>query len=201
MSRSLVPPKPASPEEGGLSAGQSFAVSATAERRLGEFGFALVWALAALLQAFPPSGEQFYPWLMIPMSALISLHFLGRSLDPRPRLVIDEGGIVDHTSIAGGDLHIPWAEVLSVSTSGLRGGVELTLRDPKALKAKAGWRRRVDLWLATLVGRRTVSINTTLLGVNRVELKSRIEDALLQFERRALGFDGDSHSAALPHPE
>ena len=165
----------------------SFEVPATASRRAGEFAVGVLMALFCLMSVFPPSGEYFLPWLMAPFGAIASLHFFRRVFDGRPRLVVDEEGIVDRTALIGGELRLPWAEILSVSASGLRNTVDLTVRDPPTLGRMCGFWRRVGLRLGRLIGRRSVSINLTLLGFTKGKLKERLDDGLLRFERTQLG--------------
>ena len=160
----------------------------TAGRRLGEAGLALFFAFFGLIIGFPPSGTPLLPWVLVPiLSGLTSLHFLLRVFDRRARLIIDAEGITDRTSIGGGELRIPWAEVLSVSTSGWQSTVELQVRDPSALRQGVGPSRRLWMWLGHVFGKRSVSITPTLLGMNKKKLHESLDDGLLRFERSELG--------------
>lgn len=169
-------------------------VPATVRRRLSEVGVGALWALYALLNVFPSSHEGFAPWLVGPFCVLASLHFLARAFDPRPRLVVDGEGIWDRTSIAGGQLHIPWHDILGVTVSKWRGTVEVEVRDFDELCRTAGLRRRIALHLGALFGKHTVSIVPTLLGLNREQLRKRLDKGLLEFERTALGLSPEAPS-------
>lgn len=74
----------------------------TLERRLGELGIGVLWALFCLMNFFPPSGQALAPWLVGPLSGLASLHFMRRAFDGRPRLVVDSEGVTDCTALVGG---------------------------------------------------------------------------------------------------
>jgi len=170
-------------------------VRGTAVRRVGELGLATFFAVFCLMSLFPPSGTALAPWLTVPLSALASLHFLGRSLDGRPRLIVDGTGITDRTSIGGGYLHIPWESVTGVSNSRWGGGsVELHVRNARELGRRAGIARRLWMRLGHLLGKRTVSVTPTLLGLRKGELKETLDEILLRLERTQLGLDQQPRS-------
>lgn len=89
------------PEEGTF---EDLVVPGTLERRVGEFGVAVLWALFCLMNFFPPSHQALAPWLFGPLGALASLHFMRRAFDRRPRLIVNTEGITDRTSLVGGSL-------------------------------------------------------------------------------------------------
>lgn len=185
--RGIGRPDPERPEEldGGDPPGLT--VPATMRRRLSEAGMGVLWALYAFLNVFPPSHEHFAPWLVIPVCLLSSAHFLARAFDRRPRFTMDPAGLLDRTSIAGGQLQIPWRDILSVTASRWRGTVEVEVRDFEELCRNAGLRRRMALRLGALFGKRTVSVRPTLLGLSREHLRERLDAELLRFERSSLG--------------
>jgi len=168
-----------------------YAVPVTQNRRIVELGFGAICGLLALVYAFAPADEGYPRWLLVPVFSLLSLDLLARGIDERPRLTIDADGILDRTSIAQGHLRILWADILSVEASRFPGFLHLKVRDAKALRARAGLRRRLGMWIGTLFGNSSVSISTTLLAVSRVQLKERLEVELLRFERAQLGFSED----------
>lgn len=182
-------------EEGGA---EGLVVSASPERRVGELVFALLWALFCLMEFLPPSGHAWAPWFFGPLSALVSLNFIRRAFDSRPRLIVDSEGITDRAGPFGGSLFVPWSEIVDVS---LRwgGAVGVVVRDPDAVRRRAGVMRRIWMKLdQALGGGRTISIMLPVLSVGKRELKKRLEAGLLQFERRELGMRA---SARLAEPE
>lgn len=172
------------------------AVLGGADHRVAEFGLGALLAVFALLSAFPPSGAYLLPFVTVPGFALGSLHFLRRAFDSAPRVSIDDHGITDRTSIAGGTLHIPWSQIRRVSSSAWHNGVQLEVADLDDLERRAGWRRRIGIRLARIVGKRTVTVDTTLLGLTKSELAARLTSALHRHERRDLGLaDGSRVSS------
>lgn len=192
-------PDPETPQEPDGGGAHGLTVPATLERRLGEAGVGALWALYAFLNVFPPSHERFAPWLVIPLCVLASLHFFARAFDGRPRLMMDDEGILDRTSIAGGQLQIPWQDILGVTASRWRGTVEVEVRDFEELCRHTGLRRRTALRLGALLGKRTVSITPTLLGLSREQLRERLDAGLLRFERSSLGLGPEA--PRLPEQE
>lgn len=172
-------------------------VEGTLGRRLGEFAVAVSFTVFGLLSAFPPSGEYLLPWLVIPASVLGALHYFRRAFDRRPRLVVDAEGIIDRSYVAGGEIRIPWAEVLSVEPVRDSGAVELSVRDPAALRARAGLPRRAMMLFERLFGKRTVTISPMLLGMGPDQLRERLDAELLRFERRQMGLDGEADAGAI----
>jgi len=182
------------PDEGAV---EDLVVAGSVGRRIGEFGIGVLWALFCLMNFFPPSGQALAPWLIGPISALVSLHFVRRAFDGRPRLIVDSEGITDRTALVGSSLFVPWSDIVDVS---LRwgSGVGLIVRDPAAVRRRAGISRRVWMRLEQALGVRTVPILLPVLSVGKRELKKRLEAGLLQFERRHLGL---SASHRLPEAE
>lgn len=178
-----------------------FSVPGTMGRRLGELGVGVLWALYCLMILVPPSGQSFYPWLTAPITGLASLHFIRRAFDRRPRLIVDAEGITDRTSILGGALRVPWKDVLSVSVSRLWGTVNLEVRDPARIRREAGLLRRAWMLFERLLGQGEIAVSPTLLGLGRVELKERLDAALLDFERKQLGFTATAARLEGPEPE
>ena len=176
---------------------EDLVVAGSVGRRIGEFGIGVLWALFCLMNFFPPSGQALAPWLIGPISALVSLHFVRRAFDGRPRLIVDSEGITDRTALVGSSLFVPWSDIVDVS---LRwgSGVGLIVRDPAAVRRRAGISRRVWMRLEQALGVRTVPILLPVLSVGKRELKKRLEAGLLQFERRDLGL---SASHRLPEAE
>ena len=164
-----------------------FSVPATFGRRLGELLVSLVWALYGYMTVFSPADERFLPFVTIPFSVLASLHFLARVVDGRPRLIIDVDGILDRTSVVGGDVHIHWDEVLSVSPSLWWGSVEVEVRNLEEIADRSDWRRRLALRAWALVGKRSISITPVMLGIKKKPLCARIDAGLLVAERKAMG--------------
>jgi hypothetical protein len=168
-----------------------YAVPVTVNRRIGEMGFGAMCGILSLVSAFAPT-DGYPPWFWVPFFSLLSLHFLARGISEGPRLTMDADGILDRTSIVGGPLRILWADVLRVTASRwLPGTVRLEVRDLTPLLARAGLRRRLELWIGKLLGSRTISINTPLLGISSKKLRERLDAELLRFERAQLGFSED----------
>lgn len=170
-----------------------FNVPATVGRRLAELGVAALWGLFTLLDIFPPSHEKI-PLIVILVSAATSLHFLARALDGRDRLTVTEEGILDRTSIVGGDLFVRWDEVTDVRASRSR-WVELQVSDLDAVAERADWRRRWAIRAARLIGKKTITIMPVLLGLNGIELGRRLDDGLLVAERKQLGLPPEEPEA------
>jgi hypothetical protein len=182
------------PEE---DAGEDLVVEGSVERRLGEFGVGVLLAFFCLMNFFPPSGQALAPWLVGPLSALASLHFMRRAFDRRPRLIVDSEGITDRTALIGGSLFVPWSDIMDVSVR-WKGGVSLVVRDLGAVQRRAGIIRRVWMRLERALGVRTVPIMLTLLGVGKQELKDRLDARLLQYERRELGLSASPPRLSEP---
>lgn len=175
-------------DEPGQGTLRDLVVPGSLERRLGEFGVGVFWALFCLMNFFPPSGQALAPWLVGPLSALASLHFFRRAFDGRPRLVVNSEGVTDRTALIGGSLFIPWSDILDVAVK-KGGGIGLVVRDLEAVQRRAGVIRRMWMKLEAVLGVRTVPIMLTLLGVGKRELKNRLDAHLLQFERGDLGLE------------
>ena len=182
------------PEE---DVGEDLVVEGSVARRLGELGVGVLLAFFCLMNFFPPSSEALAPWLVGPLSALASLHFMRRAFDRRPRLIVDSEGITDRTALIGGSLFVPWSDIVDVSVR-WKGGVSLVVRDLGAVQRRAGLIRRVWMKLERALGMRTVPIMLTLLGVGKVELKGRLDARLLQYERRELGLSASPPRLSKP---
>lgn len=111
---------------------------------------------------------------------------------------MDADGILDldRSSVVWGPLRIQWADILSVRVPRMPGRVHLDLRDARAFRARVGIRRRLEMGIVRLFGYRGVTISTSLLEVNREQLKERVDAGLQRFERAQLGMSGDR--ARLP---
>jgi len=159
-----------------------FIVHATTRRRVGEFAFGAAIAVQSLLWLSLPPQVPTYPWLFVPCFAVLSVHFLVRAFDSRPRLTVDANGITDRTALIIGPLRIAWEDVVDISTPQLTGSVEIAVREWGEIKKRAGPVRRLWMSLRRLVGTRTISIRPTFLGLKRHELESRLKAALYEFE-------------------
>jgi hypothetical protein len=173
-----------------------YAVPVSVNRRMGELALGAMSGIVALVYAFGPPHERYPLWLTVPVFLILCLDLLARGIDERPRLTMDADGIVDRSSVVWGPLRIQWADVLSVMLPRMPGTVRLELRDPRAFRARVGIRRRIEMWIMRLFGYRGVTISTSLLEVNREQLKERIDRGLQRFERSQLGLSGDR--ARLP---
>ena len=163
---------------------EDLVISPSPERRLGEFGIGVLWAVFCLMNFFPPSGQALVPWLFGPLSALASLNFMRRAFDSKPRLIVDSEGITDRAGPFGGSLFVPWSEIVDVSLKW--DGVGVVVRDVAVVRRRAGLMRRIWMRLEQALGVRTVSIMLPVLSVGKPALKKRLEAGLLQFERREL---------------
>lgn len=191
-SEDIAPLDPVDPGESGM------VMLGPGNHRVAEFGLSLLLGLFTALSAFPPSGEYFAAWLTIPTFALASIHFLRRSFDPVPRLTMDAEGITDRTSILGGALRIPWSQIRRVSVSWWHNGVQLEVGDLDALQQDAGVRRALGIRLARLVRKETITLDTTLLGISRSELRGRVAAALDRYERESIGLTAEPDRLAEP---
>jgi hypothetical protein len=159
-----------------------FIVHATTGRRLSELAFGAAMAVESLLWLSLPPQVPTYPWLFVPFFALLSIHFLLRALDPRPRLAVDADGITDRTALILGPLRIAWEDVVDISTPQLTGSVEIAVRELGEIKRRVGPVRRLWMSLRRLAGTTTISIKPTFLGLKRHELESCLKTALNEFE-------------------
>lgn len=159
-----------------------FTIPATTGRRIGELAFGAAMGVESLLWLSLPSHVPTYPWLFVPFFALLSVHFVVRAFDPRPRLTVDADGITDRTALILGPLRIPWEDVVDISTPQLTGSVEIAVRESAEIEKKAGPVRRLWMSVRRLAGRRTISIKPTFLGLKRHELEGRLKAALYEFE-------------------
>ena len=124
-------------------------------------------------------------------------HFLRRAVDPKPRLVLDEVGIWDRTSISGSELFIPWSEVIGPQPTFGQKMVEVEVRDLDRLRTNAGRIRRASLTLRRLRGKKTVPIFLGFLGLKKSDLTEALENGLIAFERVQFGCSPES-SRVLP---
>ena len=159
-----------------------FIVHATTRRRVGEFAFGAAMAVESLLWLSLPSQVPTYPWLFVPFFTLMSVHFVVRAFDSRPRLTVDANGITDRTASIIGSLRIAWEDVVDISTPQLTGSVEIAVREWEEIKKSVGPIRKLWMSMRRLAGARTISIKPTFLGMKRHELESRLKAALYEFE-------------------
>lgn len=164
-----------------------FEARLTPGQRVVSLLLAALWGLLALGNVFPPAGVAFYPWLVGPFCALASAHFLLSTVDGMPRLLVDRTGIHDRTSLFGGTVHVRWEDLLGVSESKLTGVVALQVRDLREAARRADPRRRLQIGLRRLLGRRTIEIRHAFLDIGIEQLRDLISHELESFERSQLG--------------
>lgn len=187
-------------------------VRATLTRRLGELGIGALFAAITTGMIVGPAPSPSMRRAFVTFCGLGAVHFLGRALDRRPRLVLDGEGVTDRTSMIGGALRVEWSEVTGVATLGLSDTVRLQVRDWKTLRRRAGPVRRLWMWITRLLGRDSIAISPAFLGMNQRELGRRVEDALFRFERAQVlatrnargevgGGTGEERRVGLSHSE
>jgi hypothetical protein len=175
-----------------------FTAMPTRWSRVGEFVLGLLSALYVVLAVVDSlSGSHEYLWLTLPFCSLWAVHFLRRSLDSSPRLEVDSSGIIDRTSMFGGELRVPWEDVLEVVVRGR--GVELVIRDLRDLQRRSGFGRRIEILVRRLSGRKTMLIVPTFLGIPHKRLAEALQASLDMFERTQLGLSPDPPT--LPAPD
>jgi hypothetical protein len=165
----------------------AFSVPATVGRRIGEAALAGMFGVWGVIWLSPPSHDFIgYRWFFVPFFGLMSLHFLVRAFDRRPRLTVDEDGVTDRTALLLGPLRLGWEDIADITTRQLADRVGIVVRDLDDMKKRLGTTRRVWIWLRRLMGQRTISITPTLLGMSTQELESGLRAGLYDFERRRL---------------
>jgi hypothetical protein len=175
-----------------------FTETPTRRSRVGEFVFGLFSAfILALAVVFPLSGSHEHLWGTLPVLSLVAVHFLMRSLDSSPRLEVNSWGIIDRTSTFGGELRVPWEDVLEVVVRGR--GVELVIRDLRDLQRRSGFGRRIEILIRRLSGRKTMLIVPTFLGIPHKRLAEALQASLDMFERTQLGLSPEPPT--LPSPD
>lgn len=195
-----IQPEPAAKPAPGAAVPKVLA-SASPLRRVGEFALGLGWAAYIPLVLFPFSWPVYLKLFFLPIATLSSFHFFRRALDPAPRILVDSFGIADRTSIFGKELRIPWQNVYTVEISKLNGNVLLHLRDLQDLKAGASLGRRVELFFRRLLGKNTIRINPTLLGIRQADLGREIQSAHLRYERAEIGLASQEAIDPPSHPD
>jgi hypothetical protein len=174
-----------------------FTETPTRRSRVGEFVFGLFYALLlALAVVFPLSGFHKYLWFTLPVFFLASVRLLMRSLDSSPRLEVDSSGIIDRTSIFGGEFRVPWEDVLEVAVRWR--GVELVIRDLRELQRRSGFERRIEILIRRLFGSKTILISNTLGGTPPELLAEVLQASLDMFERTQLGLSPEPPTLAAP---
>ena len=146
-------------------------------------GYSALSVLA--LSDFSPSG--ILGWLGLPLLVVGTFHFLRIGLDTRPRFEFTSDGFVDRTFMGGGDLRLQWEDIQDVRWTTFGGQLEILVRDSADVRRRAGWPRKLWMYLGTLYGKKTISVLPSSAGPNLVELKARIEARLFEHERSRLG--------------
>lgn len=148
--------------------------------------FGVFYGLVALLSISDFSPSSVVGWLGLPILGLGSFHFLRAGLDSKPRFEFTSEGFVDRSCMGGGALHVRWEEIRGIEWTTFGGQLEISVRDPAKVRARAGWPRRFWMILGALYGKKTISIIPTASGPNLVELRARLDDRLFEFERSQL---------------
>ena len=175
-----------------------FTETHTRRSRVVEFVYGLFYALIlALAVVSPLSGSFEHLWFTLPVFSLLAVHFIMRSLDSSPRLEVDSSGIIDRTSMFGGELRVPWEDVLEVVVR--RRGVELVIRDLRELQRRSGFERRIGILILRLFGSKTILIANTLGGTPPELLAEALQASLDRFERTQLGLSPEPPT--LPAPD
>ena len=160
-------------------------------KRWAEFGTAAFFLFYFALSLFDPVGSGLLRWFLTGAMGFNGFFFARRALDARPRLILDERGITDRTSLSGSTLLIPWDEIEAVQPTFGKKMLEVRVRDMNQIRGRTGFLRRSWLGFRRLMGKRTVSVFLGTLGVQREDLNRMIEDGMLARERRELGFSAD----------
>jgi hypothetical protein len=168
-------------------------------RRGLELGAAGFFLLIFLISIVDSAGPGFFSWLLTGAMGFNGLYFLRRALDRRPRLVLDEEGIRDLTSVSGSELFLPWSEIEAVAPSIGKDMVEVKVRDLDRIRGNTGWLRAQWLRFRRLWGKKTVTILVGMIPPNKGELTAAIEEGIIAFERKQLGFPAEAKE--LPAPE
>jgi len=161
------------------------------------FGLACgVLALVSILETSPSSVPGWFGVLILAMGGF---HFLRMGLSSRPRFEITEDGFIDRRFIGGGELHLEWDEIRDVRLARFGGQLEVFVRDPAAVRARAGWPRKLWMHLGALYGKNSYSIHPWYVGPNLVELRRFMERRMLELERSRIGLSAASEqSPGLP---
>ena len=178
---------------------ETFSPVAYDGRRWLEFGAAGFFLFVFCMAVFDSVRPGFLTWLLIGTMGFNSLYFIRRALDRRPRLVLDEEGIRDLTSITGSELFLPWTEIEAVTPSIGRDRVEVKVQDLDRIRGNTGWLRGQWLKFRKLWGKKTVAIFVGMIPPDKGELTATIEKGMIAFERRQLGFPTEARG--LPSSE
>ena len=157
--------------------------------------------LLFLLLIVPATDSFLLSWILPSAKALISLMFFRRAFDTRPSLVLSSRGIVDRTSIVGGELLIPWNEVRGIEISPILQVLEVTVRDLDRIRKNTGWIRRIWMLLGRPLGKNKISVNPMMFSLKVGELKDQMEAALFNHERVRLGFPSETSRLGDVHAE
>lgn len=134
--------------------------------------FVVSTAFAALGIWVPLSDDSVPPLLLaadmvvVPVSGILAGVFLIRLVRPRPVLVIDDDGIAHHRFG-----RISWTEMDGIGIEAVRASMVstqrllvITLRDPAAYRARAGWRVRLSGTTSRLGTRRVIDVPVSRLS-------------------------------------
>ncbi|HEV8664204.1 MAG TPA: STM3941 family protein [Candidatus Methylomirabilis sp.] len=158
---------------------------------VGSLGVVVAGIIVLLVQASDESPRTLAvlgAWLCILVFGGAALVFLGRFMDPRPRVVIDSLGILDRTLGVG---LIPWSDIKAAYLSSVGGQdvILLELRDPETYLARLSPSRRAMRALAAgndLLGFTPLSVNLSWVDANSQEVLTLILKRINETQRRPL---------------
>jgi hypothetical protein len=140
---------------------------------LASLGFVATAVL--LVWKAPPSAsiEPWETWAGILFFGACAVVFFWRLFDSKPRLIIDDSGIVDNTLGVG---LIPWSEILDATVRSLYGNdfICLTLRDPELWLHKLSPTQKALLQVNRALGFTELNINLAGVSANTAQIHELI---------------------------
>jgi hypothetical protein len=164
-------------------------------QRVESFVAGLLGLTLAALAVFSPSSFHAFRWTIGSLMGVLGLYGFRLALSSKPLFEMDSIGIVDRSSIGGGELRIRWDEMIDVRGSALEGTTVFHVRDRKQILRRAGWLRRIWMLPGIFSPRNTITLRPGKFGPRFEVLRERIQEALFEQERVELGLPPGSRLA------
>lgn len=126
--------------------------------------------------------------LLAVASGLMAWGFWRALRSDRPRLVVDDQGILDRTTL-GGEVFVEWNQIDALEKGRIPSKLEIRIRDMDPVIEKAKGVRRWALSFSRVMGHSSAFIDTASLGVDRSTLASALEERLTEGLRAGIARD------------
>ncbi len=150
-----------------------------------------LWSVAETQPAVNPRIVKVVSLASIGFFGACAIYLVRKLFDPRPGLIVDGDGIVDHSSAAAVG-RIAWADVTNVKINSIAGQefVTIEVADPKKYTARGGFlSRKLHAANVRLTGS-PINISANLLPVTLDEVMQTV--AVKRARHRALARGGEA---------